>query len=160
MKTLRDSIFIGQSMHNILLNASQKQPLRFFMPRPNTVCKFANYLTDKGYLAAIGHAKDPVDVSDFNMISELRHLNSHNFRITTQSFDPNFFAIISIKNLSIATKPRVKPLFCNIYERRNKTSLPMRCPTGARRRYFSLYFPTNESMCLLNAPVLNLAFRQ
>ena len=69
--------------------------------------------------------------------------------------------IFSIKNLPIGTKPRVKPLFCNIDERGNKTSRSMSCPTEARQRHiFSLCFPTNESMCLLNACVLNLAFRQ
>ena len=34
-------------------------------------------------------------------------------------------------NLSIATKPRVNPLFCGIDQPGNKTSLSMRCPTGA-----------------------------
>ena len=90
-------------------------------------------------------------------------LSWDNLQITSQSFDLRFFLlyIISIKNFSITTKPRVKPLFCNIDEQGNKTSLSMRCPAGACQRHiFSLYFPTNESMCLLNTCVLNLASRQ
>ena len=50
--------------------------------------------------------------------------------------------IISNKNLSMATKPQVKPLFCDIDKQGNKTSRSMRRPTGYRRRHiFSLYFP-------------------
>ena len=43
--------------------------------------------------------------------------------------------IISIKNLSIATKPRVKPLFCDIYERGNKNFAANEMP------YWSLLAP-------------------
>ena len=89
-------------------------------------------------------------------------LNSYNLQIKALSYGPDvFFSMYHIiKNLSIATKPRVKPLFCDIYEQRNKTSRPMRCPTGARQDHiFSVYFPNNESTCLLNAFVLQVSYR-
>ena len=73
-----------------------------------------------------------------------------------------FFCYISLvlKTFLYQLSP-VKPLFCDIDEWENETSRSMRCPTGARRRHiFSLSFPTNESTSLLNACVLNLAFRQ
>ena len=46
-------------------------------------------------------------------------VNSENLRIMTQSFGPDFFCYLSLvlKNLSIMTEHRVKPLFCDIDER-------------------------------------------
>ena len=45
------------------------------------------------------------------------------------------YYIISITNLSIPTKPRVRPLFCDIDERGNKTFPSMRYSTGAHKTH-------------------------